>query len=126
LKEQSLDTGAGTVFLASLKARARGEHDTIEQVLNMMSESLTLALYVHRLLQFCGFYKPVKDQLGAAPPMAEWPGALGRRRKTALLRAALQALDMDLKNPALCEGVPAHRGAAIRLPVRDGRLDIWW
>ena len=48
-------------ILARLKDETRPEHDAIEQVLDLMDGTLTLAAYRRRLEQFHGFYRPVED-----------------------------------------------------------------
>ncbi|WP_372828602.1 biliverdin-producing heme oxygenase [Polaromonas sp.] len=62
---------APSSILSRLRLETRGEHDAVEQVLDLMGGSLTHQSYRQRLEQFYGFYAPLEKALqshGKSPP----------------------------------------------------------
>ena len=100
-------------LLARLRSDTRVQHDAVEQTLQMMDDDLSLATYRHRIENFYGFYEPVEDQLFAADnPLETWL-PMQARRKTALLKADLEALGQQVDRPLpVCVKFPQLESAA--------------
>jgi len=54
---------APSSIIFRLRAETRGEHDAVEQMLDLMNASLSREGYRHRLQQFYGFYAPLEAAL---------------------------------------------------------------
>ena len=96
-------------ILSRLRLETRGEHEAVEQVLDLMSDSLTPEVYCHRLEQFYGFYAPMEKALQARELTllpATRAALAGRLNKTALLRQDLQHLGARVENVPLCRNLP--------------------
>jgi len=105
-------------ILSRLRLETRGEHKAVEQVLDLMSVSLTPKGYRHRLEQFYGFYAVLENALqargqGKSDPSAESilspatrSALVARSNKTALLRQDLHCLGADLETLPLCRTLP--------------------
>lgn len=97
-------------ILARLKAETQAEHDAIERVLDLTSDSLTLAAYREWLARIYGFYRPVEARLHAVPGVD-----LRARRKCPLLQADLRALGVDAARlRPVCAELPPLATAADR------------
>jgi heme oxygenase len=114
-------------ILSRLRLETRGEHDAIEQVLDLIGSSLTREGYRHRLEQFYGFYAPLEQALRArcAPldgrageaTFAAWPVSMHlalvpRLNKTAHLRQDLGHLGVLTATLPLCRELPPLEGPA--------------
>ena len=96
-------------ILSRLRLETRGEHEAVEQVLDLMSGSLTPAAYCHRLEQFYGFYAPLETVLQARELTllpATRAAMAGRLNKTAFLLQDLQHLGAHVENVPLCRNLP--------------------
>jgi len=109
LQEAALATATPSSILSRLRFETRGEHDAIEQVLDLMSVSLTPQGYLHRLEQFYGFYAPLEKALQAREltlsPTTR-AALASRLTKTALLRQDLQQLGVQAQTLPLCRNLP--------------------
>jgi heme oxygenase (biliverdin-IX-beta and delta-forming) len=111
-------------ILSRLRLETRGEHEAVEQVLDLMSTSLTREGYRQRLEQFYGFYAPLEEALQArcdwsASQAGETALSLGthaaltaRLTKTAHLRQDLQRLGVITDDLPLCRDQPPLRTQA--------------
>jgi len=109
---------APSSILSRLRLETRGEHEAVEQVLDLMGASLTPEGYRHRLAQFHGFYAPLEKALlargeGKASQAGEWAlspatrsALVARLNKTALLRQDLQHLGARTEALPLCRDLP--------------------
>jgi heme oxygenase len=94
-------------ILARLKDETRPEHDAIEQVLDLMDGTLTLAAYRRRLEQFHGFYRPVEERLQVLGGWGKHGIDLGARSKVLLLEADLRVLGAEaVENLPVCWELP--------------------
>ena len=94
-------------ILARLKDETRPEHDAIEQVLDLMDGTLTLAAYRRRLEQFHGFYPPVERRLQVLGGWGKHGIDLGARSKVLLLEADLRVLGAEaVENLPVCWELP--------------------
>ena len=96
-------------ILSRLRLETRGEHDAVEQVLDLMNTSLSPAGYRHRLEQFFGFYAPLEKALQIrALTLAPATRAVlaGRLDKTALLRQDLHCLGALAETLPVCRNLP--------------------
>ena len=109
---------APSAILARLRLETRGEHDTVERVLDLMGASLTREGYRQRLEQFYGFYAALEAALQSrcAPadgcqgeptlPLATRSALLPRLTKAARLRQDLHHLGVMSKDVPLCRELP--------------------
>ena len=108
-------------ILARLRLETRGEHEAVEQVLDLMAASLTREGYRQRLQQFYGFYAPLEAALQArCDRVAGDAGNAGdkalstgthsalavRLNKTAHLRQDLRRLGVMIEDLPLCRDLP--------------------
>jgi heme oxygenase (biliverdin-IX-beta and delta-forming) len=99
--------------LSRLRAETRVEHDAIERVLGLASESLTHASYLHCISRFHGFYGPVESALAAQAADSKWQSLLhGRLGKTALLERDLGNLGVRANSLPVCLALPPLGSAA--------------
>lgn len=95
----------------------RDEHTAVEQVLDLMSTSLTRDGYCQRLAQFYGFYSPLEDALkahgkpqvrmaDAAHPAGARFAVDPRLSKTALLKRDLQHMAVNTDELPMCRQLP--------------------
>jgi len=100
---------APSLILSRLRLETRGEHEAVEQVLDLMDASLKLEGYRHRLKQFYGFYAPLEMALQAReltlPPTTRVALA-ARLHKTALLQQDLQHIGVRAEILPLCRNLP--------------------
>lgn len=101
-------------FLARLKLHTRSEHDAIERVLALTSDTLTRAGYGQRMGLFYGFYEPVESALLDVSLTAQRPADAVCRRKTPWLVADLKALGLDALTLARCNELAPLETAADR------------
>jgi len=100
---------APTSVLTRLRAETRAEHDAIENVLDLTSESLTLDAYRRILERFYGFYKPLEAGLLNVGGWKERGLDLAERRKTHLLETDLHYFGVnDLDKLPICTDLPPH------------------
>ena len=101
----SLRMPAPSSVLTRLRLETRGEHDSVERVLNLMAPTLTPGAYRQRLAQFYGFYGPLEAalQTRCSPHLA---ALLPRLHKTALLRQDLRLLGVNTGDLPLCHVFP--------------------
>ena len=113
--QTSLPSLAPSSILSRLRMETRDEHNAVEQVLDLMSPSLTRDGYLQRLARFYGFYAPLEKALkrrgerqnGERHLSSDTRLALALRlNKTALLQLDLQHLGVDTDNLALCRNLP--------------------
>lgn len=109
---------APSSILSRLRLEARGEHDAVEQVLDLMSATLTHQSYRQRLEQFYGFYAPLEKALQShgksladkayKPPLSDAiSSALAARlNKTAHLQQDLQHFGVRTDGLPLCRDLP--------------------
>jgi heme oxygenase (biliverdin-IX-beta and delta-forming) len=105
-------------ILSRLRLETRSEHEAVEQVLDLMSTSLTRQGYRQRLQQFFGFYAPLEDALqargnwtadiagGAQLSPATRSALASRLTKTAHLRQDLGCFDVMTEDLPLCLNLP--------------------
>jgi heme oxygenase (biliverdin-IX-beta and delta-forming) len=93
--------------LARLKSETQVEHDAIEEVLDLMSDSLTPDAYRRIVERFYGYYRPMEQAIfSLREGEVEW-GILEGRRKTSLLEQDLQSLGIASPNSLpLCGQTP--------------------
>jgi heme oxygenase (biliverdin-IX-beta and delta-forming) len=118
LHEAALAPAASSLILSRLRIETRGEHEAVEQVLDLMSASLTHDGYRQRLEQFYGFYAPLekalKDSIAHQHHTSGEPNILRgtrsalsfRLNKTALLQHDLHHLGVVTQNIPLCRELP--------------------
>jgi heme oxygenase (biliverdin-IX-beta and delta-forming) len=118
LQPAPLSPFAPSSILSRLRLETRGEHEAVEQVLDLMSPSLTREGYGQRLEHFYGFYAPLEQALqarrdgaaGGAGEAALSPGSklalTARLTKTAHLRQDLQRLGVITRDLPLCRDLP--------------------
>jgi len=100
---------ATSLVLSRLRAETRKEHEAVEQVLDLMSDSLTRQSYAHQLGQFYGFYAPLEKAL-----QIHGKSLADRACKSSLSDAISSALAARLNKTAHLQqdlhhlGVPAH------------------
>jgi heme oxygenase (biliverdin-IX-beta and delta-forming) len=111
-------------ILSRLRLETRGEHEAVEQVLDLMSTSLTREGYRQRLEQFYGFYAPLEGALQArrhqaasqsgeaALPRGTHAALVARLTKTAHLRQDLKCLGVSTGDLPLCRDLPPLRTQA--------------
>jgi heme oxygenase (biliverdin-IX-beta and delta-forming) len=111
-------------ILSRLRLETRGEHEAVEEVLDLMGVRLTRDVYRQRLEQFYGFYAPLEAALQArAVSSADDAGEPGlsaatrsalasRLTKTAHLRQDLQRLGVITDDLPLCRHLPPLRTQA--------------
>jgi len=107
--EAASPSAAPSSILSRLRLETRGEHEAVEQVLDLMGASLTPEGYRHRLEQFYGFYAPLEKALQARAltlPPATRAALAARLNKTALLRQDLQHLGARAETLPLCSNLP--------------------
>jgi heme oxygenase (biliverdin-IX-beta and delta-forming) len=106
---------APSSILSRLRMETRDEHNAVEQVLDLMSTSLTPDGYRQRLAQFYGFYAPLEKalersgegQIDALHLSSDTRLAMALRlNKAALLKLDLQHLGVDTNNLPLCRDLP--------------------
>lgn len=109
---------ATSSILQRLRLETRDEHEAVELVLDLMSESLTRQIYCQRLEQFYGFYAPLEralqartqslvDEAGKFPLSDASPTALAvRLDKTAHLQQDLHHLGVPIHSLPLCRNLP--------------------
>jgi len=109
---------ATSSILPRLRAETRGEHDAVEQVLDLMSDTLTHRIYLQRLEQFYGFYAPLEkalqshgkslaDRACKSPVSEAISSALAARlNKTAHLQQDLYHLGIATHGLPLCRDLP--------------------
>lgn len=109
---------ATSSILSRLRAETRKEHEAVEQVLDLMSKSITHQIYRQCLEQFYGFYEPLEKALQAR--VDQWADAVdetslsdatrvalaARLNKTALLRQDLHHLGVSAHGLDLCRDLP--------------------
>lgn len=105
-------------ILTRLRQETRGEHEAVEQVLDLMAASLSHADYSERLKKFYGFYAPLeKALLARSACIAQAPGeaifsnsiphALAQRlNKTIYLQQDLHLLGIPTESLPLCRQLP--------------------
>jgi len=115
---------APSLILSRLRLETRGEHDAVEQVLDLMGGSLTHQSYRQRLEQFYGFYAPLEkalksdgkslaDRACKAPLSDAISSALAvRLNKTAHLQQDLHHLGVLTDGLPLCRDLPPVRTQA--------------
>jgi len=121
---------APSSILSRLRLETRGEHDAVEQVLDLMGSSLTHQSYRQRLEQFYGFYAPLEkalqshgksltDRADGADRACKSPlsdaisSALAARlNKTAHLQQDLHHLGVSTHVLPLCRDLPPLRTQA--------------
>lgn len=94
---------APSSIISRLRAETRGEHDAVEQMLDLMNASLNREGYRHRLQQFYGFYAPLEAALKFN---SEHGADAARLNKTALLHHDLQQLGALIQNIPRCRDLP--------------------
>jgi len=111
-------TAEPSSILSRLRVETRGEHEAVERVLDLLSDSLTRQGYRQRLEQFYGFYAPLEVALQAhckkQPDELDEPtgapllrSALGSRLdKSSHLRQDLQHLGVTIESLPLCQDLP--------------------
>jgi heme oxygenase len=111
-------TVAASSILSRLRAETRGEHEALEQVLDLMSATLTPQSYGQQLEQFYGFYAPLEKalqvriklpqhRLGDSSFSPAIYSALGARlHKTTHLQRDLQCLGVRTDRLPLCRDLP--------------------
>jgi heme oxygenase (biliverdin-IX-beta and delta-forming) len=121
LQEAPLAPLVPSSILSRLRLETRGEHEAVEQVLDLMSPSLTREGYRQRLEQFYGFHAPLEEALRAcrdrvAGPAGEAALSSGtqaalttRLTKTAHLRQDLHCLGVITHDLPLCRDLPPLR-----------------
>ena len=108
--------GAKGDILAVLREQTRTEHETVEQTLGLMSDTLSAASYRRTIERFHGFWQPMEARLRAAPGLAEIGLDLTTREKTPLLALDLCALGVDAEADArLCDDLPRVESTAAAL-----------
>lgn len=109
---------AASSILSRLRLETRAEHEAVEQVLDLMSDSLTRDIYCQRIEQFYGFYAPLEKALQAR--VEGKPNQVGeltlspatrlalaeRLHKTAHLQQDLQYLGVTGETLPLCRDLP--------------------
>lgn len=110
---------ATSCILSRLRLETRDEHNSVEQVLDLISPSLTIDGYRQRLTQFYGFYAPLeeilKDFIKRQPQKADKynmspcarEAMTMRLNKTALLQRDLRYLGAEIENLPLCRSLPS-------------------
>ena len=110
---------ATSSLLSRLRLETRDEHEAVEQVLDLMSESLTRQIYCQRLEQFYGFYAPLEralqartqslvDKAGKFPLSdASFAALAVRLDKTAHLQQDLHRLGVPTHALPLCRDLPS-------------------
>lgn len=118
--EIALALAAPSLILSRLRLETRGEHEAVEQVLDLLSTALTHNGYRQRLEQFYGFYAPLEKALkhgverrtrkASETNIAMNPrSALALRlNKTALLQHDLHQIGGATDNIPLCHDLPPH------------------
>ncbi len=99
--------------LGRLRSETQGEHEAIEQTLDLMREPLSRDDYRKILERFFGFYRPVELRFAGATVPADVSSLLTLRPRTPLLREDLIAL--GLQNPdalPMCAELPPLTSAA--------------
>jgi len=119
--EAALSIVTPSLILPRLRTETRHEHDAVEQVLDLMSATLTREGYRHRLEQFYGFYAPLEAALkDSGERLAHKAGKAGepdtllgtraalasRLNKTVLLEHDLHHLGVATDNIPLCRHLP--------------------
>ncbi len=109
-------------ILSRLRLETRSEHDAVEQLLDLIGDSLTREGYRDRLKQFYGFYGPIEQALrtrcgsgdqgpgesaGVAWSLAARQALLLRLNKSALLQQDLHHLGVRTGTLPLCRELPA-------------------
>jgi heme oxygenase (biliverdin-IX-beta and delta-forming) len=106
---------ATPAILNRLRLETRGEHEAVEQVLNLMDTALTMQAYCQRLAQFFGFYQPLEAQLQARCTIQndctgedthQLSMHLPRLNKATLLRQDLSSLGESSDSLTLCRELP--------------------
>ena len=109
---------AAPAILSRLRLDTRGEHDSVEQVLDLMATSLTREGYCQRLAQFHGFYAPLESALlersepssNRSDEFALTPALrlalVARLNKTAHLRQDLHYFGAITEDLPLCHVLP--------------------
>lgn len=117
-REITLSPSTPSPILSRLRTETRREHEAVEQVLDLMSVSLTRDGYRQRLEQFYGFYAPLEKALSAhgerqhgiaSEPnlsMGTRAAMASRLNKTALLKLDLHHLGGGTQNIPLCYNLP--------------------
>ena len=103
------EAASQSTILTRLRLETRGEHEAVEQVLDLMSASLTPERYRRRLEQFYGFYAPLEKAVQAyalALPPTMRAALAERLSKTALLQQDLQYLGTQAKTLPICRNLP--------------------
>ena len=107
-----------SLILSRLRLETRGEHESVEQILDLMSATLTHQSYRQRLEQFYGFYAPLEEALRAhANQLAEAPDAttfseatrsalVARVNKTHHLQQDLHHFGVMTEYLPLCRDLP--------------------
>jgi heme oxygenase (biliverdin-IX-beta and delta-forming) len=124
LQAATLSPVVPSSILSRLRTETRAEHEAVEQVLDLMSTSLTREGYRQRLQQFYGFYAPLEQALqarrdrvsGEAGEEALSPGTCSalaaRLNKTAHLQRDLRQLGVMADDLPLCRELPPLRTQA--------------
>jgi len=95
--------------LSRLRTETRPQHDAIEAVLDLTSETLTLDAYRRTLERFYGFYLPIESGLMKLGGWAERGLDLTQRQKTPLLETDLRFLGVsDPDKLPICTDLPPH------------------
>jgi hypothetical protein len=98
---------AKTSVLSRLRSETQLEHDAIEEVLDLVSDSLAPDAYRRILASFYGYYRPLEQAVFAVREgEAEWC-ILEGRRKTFLLEQDLKSLGIASPDSLpLCDQIP--------------------
>ncbi len=86
-QEQAHKSDATTSILSRLRLETRAEHEAVEQVLDLMSATLTCQGYRQQLEQFYGFYKPLEKALHFRGD--QWLNSVGETPLSNAIRSAL-------------------------------------
>lgn len=96
-------------ILSRLRLETRGEHDAVEQVLDLIGSSLTRDGYRHRLEQFYGFYAPLEQAL---------------RARCALLEVRAVDVTVAAWSPSMCSALVPRLNKAAHLWQDLGHLGV--
>lgn len=123
-RESALSLVPPSLILSRLRTETRGEHEAVEQVLDLMNTALDRDGYCHRLVQFYGFYAALEPALkecgeglalkigkahhaGQSHTSLDTHAALASRlNKTQLLTDDLDYLGHVTKNISHCRDLP--------------------
>ena len=101
---------ATSSILSRLRLETRAEHEAVEQVLDLMSVTLTHQSYRQQLEQFYGFYTPLEKALHSHSD--QWLNSVDETPLSDLIRSALAArlhktahLQQDLHHLGVMTGV---------------------